>query len=64
VERVLAATRAAALGDPDHGRWNWDMERRELERMCSDLVTKKFREEGVDLSHTLPDDLYTNGRRG
>jgi hypothetical protein len=56
--RVLAATRTAALGDPDHGRWNWDMERREIERMCFDLVTKKFREEGVDLSHTLPDDLY------
>jgi hypothetical protein len=59
VEKVLAATRAAAVGDPDHGRWNWGMERRELERMCFDLVTKKFREEGVDLSHTLPDELYS-----
>jgi hypothetical protein len=59
VERVLAATRAAALGDPDHGRWNWGMERREIERMCFDLVTKKFREEGVDLSHTLPEELYS-----
>ena len=58
VERVLAATRVAAVGDPDHGRWNWGMEQRELERMCFDLVTKKFREEGVDLSHTLPDELY------
>jgi hypothetical protein len=59
VERVLAATRIAATGDPDHNKWDWDMERRELERMCFDLVTKKFRGEGVDLSHTLPDDLYS-----
>jgi AAA domain len=59
VEKVLAATRAAAVGDPDHGKWNWGMERRELERMCFDLVTKKFREEGIDLSHTLPDELYS-----
>jgi hypothetical protein len=59
VDKVLAATRIAAAGDPDHGRWNWGMERRELERMCFDLVTKKFREEGIDLSHTLPDELYS-----
>jgi len=59
VEKVLAATRAVAVGDPDHGKWNWGMERRELERMCFDLVTKKFREEGIDLSHTLPDELYS-----
>jgi hypothetical protein len=59
VEKVLAATRAAAVGDPNHGRWNWGMERREIERMCFDLVTKKFREEGIDLSHTLPDELYS-----
>ena len=59
VEKVLAATRGAAVGDPDHGKWNWGMERRELERMCFDLVTKKFREEGIDLSHTLPDELYS-----
>jgi hypothetical protein len=59
VERVFAATHIAALGDPDHSRWNWGMERREIERMCFDLVTKKFREEGIDLSHTLPDELYS-----
>jgi hypothetical protein len=58
VERVLAATRAAVANDPRCNDWNWDRERFDLIRMCYDLVNKAMKDNGEDLSHCLPDDLY------
>jgi AAA domain len=57
VERVLAATRKASVGDPAHERWEWDTERQDVARMCFDFINMKMRDEGKDLSHCLPDDL-------
>src|SRR5262245_54429339 len=58
VERVLAATRAAVANDPRCRDWNWDRERFDLVRMCYDLVNKAMKDNGEDLSHCLPGDLY------
>src|SRR5262249_5136148 len=58
VERVLAETRRVAERDDPGQKWNWDAERHDITQLCTDLVNKKFKEEGVDLSHTLPEPLY------
>src|SRR5262245_38999649 len=58
VGRILAATQAAVANDPRCNEWNWDLERFDLVRMCYDLVNKAMKDNGEDLSHCLPDDLY------
>src|SRR5262249_32198104 len=42
--------------------WNWDKEERDIEDMCKDLVNKAVAA-GDDLSHTLPDELFTAWQR-
>jgi hypothetical protein len=46
-----------ALGTEAAG-WDWSKENADLEWSCYRLVNKKLREQGEDLGHTLPDDLY------
>src|SRR5262249_48570549 len=59
VARVLARTREVA---PANETWNWDKEERDIEDMCKDLVNKAVAA-GDDLSHTLPDELFTAWQR-
>lgn len=58
VERVLAATREAAKGDPNHSKWDWEAERFAIERMCYDLINKAEKRGDSDLSCCLPDAFY------
>ena len=58
VDHVLAATRNAVEGDDRARDWDWADEERGLVRMCHDWITKRMKEDGEDLSHCLPDDLY------
>jgi RecA-family ATPase len=63
VERVLAATQRAVANDPRCSNWDWAEERRDIERMCHDLINKAMKESGEDLSHALPDNLYSDWQR-
>jgi hypothetical protein len=58
VAKVLAATQAAVKDDDRCVSWDWAAEEAEILRMCYGLVNKAMEENGEDLSHTLPDDLY------
>jgi hypothetical protein len=58
VERVMAVTRKAALGDPDHAKWDWREEEHDVRKLCLDWINKKMAEDGWDLSHCLADELY------
>jgi AAA domain len=59
VARVLARTREVA---PATETWNWDKEERDIEDMCKDLINKAMAS-GDDLSHVLPDELFTAWQR-
>src|SRR5262249_30694686 len=58
-DQVLAATRKAVEGDDGAKNWDWSDEECALVRMCHDWITKRMKEDGEDLSHCLPDDMYS-----
>src|SRR5262245_44308061 len=57
-DHFLAATRKAVEGDDRTRDWDWADEERDLVRMCHDWITKRMKEDGEDLSHCLPDEMY------
>jgi hypothetical protein len=58
IEEVLAAVSAYAANSPLCARWNWDRERRALERMAYSFVNKF-----PDYTDRLPPELYAQWRR-
>jgi hypothetical protein len=59
VERILLATKKAVQDEEEAKTWSWPQEGAAIAGMCLDWINKRMKEDGEDLSHTLPDKLYT-----